>query len=456
MPENTTPNVQAWMADALSIYQRLLSAEFWNQLHSQTGFRGNNCVYSFPVVMWLMIAQRLAGGTSLQCAVLELLRGLPPTFWRHPCKRLLRQAQRPLSSHTGAYNKARHGLPLKVVEQSCDWIFDQLAASTGGSIPTLGRRAFFFDGTSVRLAHSQALCQAYPPGSNLQGASHWPLLRMLVAHDLQTGLAIRPEWGPMHGPQAVSEQRLLEQAIGRLPAGSLAVGDANFGVFSVAYTAVQRGYPVLLRMTQQRAQRLAGEPLRDGMDRQIRWNPSRDDRKSHPHLPADAVVRGRLIVRQVQPDDQAAPFLLALFTTLEIEPEEAFSLYGQRWNIETDLRSLKSSLNLDQLTCTTPEMVAKELDLAMAAYNLVRAVTYTASLETGIPPRGFSFTRVRMVVEAFTPLIAAARNAEEAQAHLDRMMYYVRQAALPIRKRKRPSFPRAVWHKGAAFPNRKL
>ena len=135
-----------------------------------------------------------------------------------------------------------------MVEQSCDWIFEQLTASTDGSVPAIGRRAFFFDGTSVRLAHSQSLCQAYPPGSNLQGESHWPLLRMLVAHDLRTGLAMRPEWGPMHGPKAVSEQRLLERSIDRLPGGSLVLGDANFGVFSVAYTAVQRGYPVLLRL----------------------------------------------------------------------------------------------------------------------------------------------------------------------------------------------------------------
>jgi hypothetical protein len=39
---------------------------------------------------------------------------------------------------------------------------------------------------------------------------------MLVAHDLETGLAMRPQWGPLNGPQAVSEQRLLEEAIDRL------------------------------------------------------------------------------------------------------------------------------------------------------------------------------------------------------------------------------------------------
>ncbi|MGI8742161.1 MAG: hypothetical protein ACR2NN_06250 [Bryobacteraceae bacterium] len=114
------------------------------------------------------------------------------------------------------------------------------------------------------------------------------------------------------GSQAVSEQELLELAIERLPPASVVAGDANFGVFSVAWTGVQHGHAVLLRLTQERARRLAGGPLQDGTDRKLEWKPSRDDRKSHPGLPPDAGIQGRLIVRQVQPDNGAAPFLLAL------------------------------------------------------------------------------------------------------------------------------------------------
>jgi hypothetical protein len=39
-------------------------------------------------------------------------------------------------------------------------------------------------------------------------------------------------------------------------------------------------------------------------------------------------------------------------------------------NIETG--TLKSTLKLEQLTCSTPDMVAKEIDMGIAAYNLVR------------------------------------------------------------------------------------
>lgn len=308
----------------------------------------------------------------------------------------------------------------------------------------------------MRLAHTPELCRIYPPGSNQHGESHWPVLRVVVAHDLHTGLAMRPEWGPMYGDQAVSEQALLQSAIDRLPEGATVIGDANFGVFSVAYAATQRKHPVLLRLTADRARRLAGGELHDGIERTIAWKPSRAERRSHPQLPADACVQGRLLVRQVQPDNGGTPFLLALFTTLSSSVEEVFELYGKRWAIETDLRTLKNSLCLDQLTCTTADMVAKEIEMGMVAYNLVRALIDLASQQSGIPPRGYSFTKVRLILRAFGPRLANAPDAQAAQKAFAQIMRYVQQSKLPHRKRQRPSYPRQIWKRRADFPRRTI
>ena len=140
----------------------------------------------------------------------------------------------------------------------------------------------------------------------------------------------------------------------------------------------------------------------------VEWKPSRWERTRHPELPADACVKGHLFVRQVQPDNGGAAFLLALFTTLSLPVEEVFRLDGKRWAIETDLRTLKSTLRLDQLTCTTADMVAKEIDMGIAAYNLVRALIGFASQQSGVPPRGYSFTKVRLILQAFAPALAHA------------------------------------------------
>ena len=454
--EELAPRLGAVPTDVLSLYLRLLPAEFFAQVWEKDKLRRqNNRVYTDRVVMWLMILQRLSVGT-METAVLELLRTLPAEFWPQPCKRLQARSgdsKAKLSSNTGSYNQARQELPLTIVEQSGDRAFLQLMEQFGR--PATKWDAFFVDGTTMRMPRSEPLRAQYPPARNQKGESHWPLLRIVVAHDLYSGLAMRPQSGPASGDHAVSEQSLLEQAIDRLPAGCVVVADANFGVFSVAYAATQRGHPVVLRLTMSRAKALAKAALRDGMDLRIRWEPSSHERRNHAQLPADAYVEGRLIVRQVQPSNGAIPFLLALFTTLKDDADSVIELYGYRWNIETDLRSLKATLRLDQLNSTTPHMVAKEIDVGMLAYNLVRAVTCVAAQKAGLKPRQFSFTRVRNVVNAYAPMIAAANDRRQAQQLFEDMMYYVNQAKLPRRRKKRPSYPRAAWQKPQTYPKRK-
>ena len=66
-----------------------------------------------------------------------------------------------------------------------------------------------------------------PPARNQHGSSHWPVMRVVVAHDVVNALAAPP----CYGPQAVSEQALAKQIMSRLPAGCGVLGDSNFGAF---------------------------------------------------------------------------------------------------------------------------------------------------------------------------------------------------------------------------------
>lgn len=244
----------------------------------------------------------------------------------------------------------------------------------------------------------------------------------------------------------------MERAIERLPSEASVIGDANFGVFSVAYAAQRRGHPVLLRLTTARARHLSGGALQEGTDRFIQWGPSRDDRRTNPELPADAGVGGRLIVFRVQPSNGGEAFLLSLFTSMEEPVAEVNELYGKRWNIEVDLRCLKTELALDQLTCSSVNMVAKEIDVAILAYNLVRGVMRLTAEKVGLEPRAFSFTQVRNVLEAFLPRIMADPDEGSRQKRYADMMHYLSRCRL--RPRRRPSSPRAVWPKPKTYPAR--
>ena len=149
---------------------------------------------------------------------------------------------------------------------------------------------------------------------------------------------------------------------------------------------------------------------------------------------------------RVQPDTAGMPFLLALFTILELKEKELPAEYGQRWNIETDLRTLKRTLRLDQLTCSTPDMVAKEIDMGIAVYNLVRAATCLASQQSGIPPRGYSFTRVFRIMETFTPLVVAAVDPSRPseRCRTSETMRHWASAVQAVTVRATPSRPRSL------------
>jgi len=92
----------------------------------------------------------------------------------------------------------------------------------------------------------------------------------------------------------------------------------------------------------------------------------------------------------------------------------------------------------------------------MLSYNLVRAITWVAAQEAGLPPRAFSFTQVRNVTNAFAPLIAAAPDERSRQQLFAKMIYYVGQARLPQRRQKRRSYPRAVWGRPQVYPKRRI
>jgi hypothetical protein len=318
----------------------------------------------------------------------------------------------------------------------------------------LPQRVYLLDGSSLQLEHAPELVKAFPPGSNQVGAAHWPVVRLAVLHDVETGLAERPTWGPMYGVEAVSEQALAERAMQSLPAGSVIIGDRNFGIFSTAYSAQRKGYGVLLRLTDVRAKSLFGGPIARQGDDPVCWRPSRWDGKGKckHDWPADAQITGRLIAWRVGRGKHKQ--WLYLFTTLSLPAGEVVALYGRRWNIETDLRSLKQTIRLQRIAVHSVDMMEKELLVAVLAYNLVRALMVLAAQCAKIDPRELSFTRACNIVLDGYPKILAAPTAGQQQQELLRIVDLVARCRLPKRKKRR-AFPREVWGRGYRFPKRR-
>jgi hypothetical protein len=444
----TNLDIDRTALDALELFQAALPAEFFERQRQAAGQRPEKGIYTTAMVVLLVILQRLLPGkATLHGAVQQVLSGaLQRVLPQH--KRI---AEGTLSSNTGAFSRARCRLSKLVVEMAADQIVQYLLAGRQEALPGLGRQAFLLDGSSVDLPHTQELVEAYPPASNQRGASHWPMMRVLVAHDLVSGIALRPAWGPMYGIQRVSEQSLAEAIIDRLPDGSIIVWDRNFGVFSVSWHAHQKNHPLLARLTDSRARSLNAGKLPSQADRWMDWQPSRWDRDAHPALPADACIRVRFIATQVV--RRGKVIQLYLVATLDLPVEQIVELYGFRWNIELDLRSLKQTVHLHSLRSTTPHMAEKELVLGVTAYNFVRAAMGAAAQAANLDPRRISFSRAQDVVNACLPILQASRSEEEYAAELERMLRRIAQCKLPPSHRR--SYRRAVWPRRGNFPKQK-
>ena len=435
------------LSGVLELYAEAVPKQFFEQLARDLGLPVRQQVFDLTLVTWLMISQRLDRKATLSTAVQQVVQRQPQSLLsKH--KRILEGT---VSCHTGAYSDARQAMPVVVAETVADRMLDHLMQGRREALPGWNRRVFILDGSSLEMPHTAELVEAYPPHPK----SHWPVLLMLVAQDLTTALAERPCWGPMYGPEAVSEQALTERLLDRLPKHSVLMGDINLGVFSVAFAATQRGHDALVRLQPNRAGVVGrGLSLQPGLDQQVCWRPSNYERKRHPHLPADACVPGRLIVQRVTASDGSSVTLF-LFTTLQLTVEQLVQLYGQRWDVETDLRSLKRTVGLQVLRCKSTNMIAKELILAIVGYNLVRAVMNAAAEEFKLDPRRLSFSRSQDVVTAALPGLAAAIAPAEYQARLRRMLRLVASCKLPDRSGRR-SAPREVWGHGCKFSKRKV
>ncbi len=151
---------------------------------------------------------------------------------------------------------------------------------------------------------------------------------------------------------------------------------------------------------------------------------------------------------------EGAKQILYLFTTREEPADQVAALYGRRWTIETDLRSLKEQVRLHRIEAKSPDMVASELYLAVATWNLIRAVMQEAAQQAGVEPRRLSFSRARAALLAFAQASLPNRSPQQRDRGWELVLHSIAHCRLP--QRKRPYAPRLVWPTHQNFPSRKV
>jgi Transposase DDE domain len=360
-----------------------------------------DCVYTPAVTLWAFLSQVLSGCKSCVAAVARVM--------------VLRiaLAQAPCSANTGAYCKARAKLPEAFLRRLTDAVGEGVEDQAPACWRWHDRRVLLADGCEITLPDTPANQQVYPqPGSQKPGLG-FPMIRLVVLLTFATASVVGAAFGPHQGKET-GETALFRQLLDRLRAGDVVVADRYYCSYWMVALVQPLGVDVAFRLHQRRHYDFRrGKRLGPG-DHVVVWTkparPAWMDAETYARLPQELTIR-EVRFRVTQPGYRSKEIIVA--TTLcdagSYGRDDIADLYHQRWHVELDIRAIKQTLRMDQLSCKAPAMVRRELWAHLLGYNLVRKVMAQAAWARGLSPRQISFAGAVQIVEAFRWLLLCSR-----------------------------------------------
>jgi hypothetical protein len=350
-------------------------------------------IYSPIVILWVFLSQVLSADHSCRLAVTRLVAHRTAS------------GQDPCSPETGSSCKARQRLPIGGFTRLVRRIAADLRERTPGEWLWKGREVLLVDGSTVSMPDSEANQHRFPQAKTQAPGVGFPIARIVAVISLATGAVRDLAVGPYQGKRT-GENSLFRTLWGGLRAGEIVLGDRHFGSFFGIAPLVERGVDGLFRMHQCRKYDFR-RGTRLGIEDHVVWwaKPQRPKwmaRDVYDRPPGRLRVR-ELRVRVNQPGYRVGELVLVttMLDPLEYTKQDLAMLYFERWDVELDLRSIKSAMQMDVLRCETPAMVEKEIWMHLLAYNLIRGLMGAAAEASGKLPRQISFKGTLQALTAF-------------------------------------------------------
>jgi hypothetical protein len=317
------------------------------------------------------------------------------------------------------YCQARMRLPVAVLQTLAREVYQKIAdpLDREDQHRWRGHRVLLMDATSFSMSDTAEL-QAHfgQPGQQKAGCG-FPVAHVLMLFNARTGLAVDAITAPLR----THEMSLACGTHQHMAQGDLVVGDDSFGSYAHLALLVERGAHGLfpahhVRIVDFTPDRPCIEPRQvakakdaKGLPRS-RWVRSLGEKDQivewfkpaqrpqwmtaaqWKQLPEKLPVRE---VRRTITRPGFSPVTLTIVTTL-LDPKQypaadLFALRLRRWDVETDIRHLKTTMGMEVLHCKTVEGVQKELWMFLLIYNLVRAVMVAAAQRQKVAVSRISF-----------------------------------------------------------------
>jgi hypothetical protein len=344
------------------------------------------------------------------------------------------------SVRTGAYCRARARLPLELVSA--------LARRTGELVSALSperwrwraRAVKLLDGTTVSMPDSAVNQASYPQSSLQRPGVGYPLARVVGVICLASGVLRDAAMGACSG-EGGSELALLRELYGAFERADIALGDALYCNYFVIAALQSRGVDVLFEQQGGRISDFRGGERLGVRDHVVcRERPRRPawmTAEQYEAVPHELTLRETRVGGRV--------LVTTLLDARDVSKQQLHELYLRRWQVELDLRHIKTTLGMEVLSCRSPQMNQKQVWVFLLAYNLIRLLMAQAAQLAQVHPRELSFKHTLQLW-----LQWSAHGLLREQAHIERLLNYI--AAHRIGNRPGRIEPRARRRRPKPFP----
>jgi len=358
-----------------------------------------------------------------------------------------RAGETTISVNTGPYCKARQRLPLEPLHE----LVQRSGTACDRQWPTpaglwLGLwRVKLVDGTTMLLQDTEDNQKAYPQPKHQKPGLGFPLVRMVALISLSVGTLLDYALAPYRG-KGTGELSLFGRLLSNLRRGDLLLGDRYYASYCVLALLMGKGTAGLMRQHARRKPDFRRGRRLGARDHVICWSKP----KVKPIWLSDeqfAMLPEEIAVREFR--SGGTVYVTTLLNEKQYSKTALSKLYEQRWNIELDLRSIKTHMEMEMLRCLTPEMVEKEIAVNLLAYNLIRAEMAQSARLHDLNPRNLSF---KATVQLY--LNAAAQWGMETIHILRILMENLLQgiAGTLVGMVKKDPQPRAVKRRPKPYP----
>jgi len=291
------------------------------------------------------------------------------------------------SVRTGGYCRARQRLPVEMVSALTRQTGQLLSQKALRQWSWRGRAVKLVDGTGLSMPDTPQNQAAYPQPSSQACGVGYPLARLVMVICLATGAALDTAIGPHQG-KGSGELGLVRSLLDGFTQGDVMLADALYCNYFLIATLMAQGVDVLFEQNGSRITDFRRGQSLGTRDHIVRW-PKPATRPDWMTPEQYAAAPEEITLREVKVGHQV--LVTTLLDHRRVSKADLSALYARRWNVELDLRNLKTTTGLDVLSCQTPQMNDKQLWVHLLAYNVIRLLMAQAACDANVDPRSLSF-----------------------------------------------------------------